>query len=178
MSDPPTGGMVSAIDALPDIDELHIGLNDLHLELGNSFLFEPLAAGRYRSHGSLRDAEVDSASAVRRGQGKAASRKTFPRRARQPGSTAAILWRAFHRGAVSVEAVAAEMDFASKVTKPRDAHAAYFNCDADGLQPYMPKCGDGSAKLFAPRSVPVQEKRSGSSPPSRVCLGGQGAAQS
>jgi hypothetical protein len=49
------------------------------------------------------------------------------------GSTAAILSRTFHREAASVEAISAEMDFASEVTKLRDARAAYFNCDAGEL---------------------------------------------
>lgn len=36
---------IAEIAALPDVDRIHIGLNDLHLQLGNRFLFEPLADG-------------------------------------------------------------------------------------------------------------------------------------
>lgn len=36
---------VDQILALPGIDEVHVGLNDLHLGLGVDFMFEPLAGG-------------------------------------------------------------------------------------------------------------------------------------
>lgn len=36
---------ISTIAALPEIDDIFIGLNDLHLSLGLDFLFEPLALG-------------------------------------------------------------------------------------------------------------------------------------
>jgi len=49
---------VDRIAALSNVDRIHIGLNDLHLQLGNRFLFEPLA-----------DGYVDSAAAMMRDTG-------------------------------------------------------------------------------------------------------------
>ena len=40
---------IDAIAAMKGIDELYIGLNDLHLSLGMDFLFEPLAHGQVDS---------------------------------------------------------------------------------------------------------------------------------
>lgn len=37
---------ITQIAAMPDIPEIYIGLNDLHLSLGMEFLFEPLAEGQ------------------------------------------------------------------------------------------------------------------------------------
>lgn len=126
---------IAEIAALPDIDELHIGLNDLHLELGSSFLFEPLAAGHIdRMATILRDAGVKFGvgGLARVGEGLLPAELVLGEHVRL-GSTAAILSRTFHRGAVSVEAIAAEMDFAHEVTKLRQARAAYFSYDAGSL---------------------------------------------
>jgi len=43
-----TIGAMETLEAslrVPGVDEVHIGLNDLHLELGSQFMFEPLADG-------------------------------------------------------------------------------------------------------------------------------------
>lgn len=126
---------IAEIAALPDIDELHIGLNDLHLELGNSFLFEPLAEGHIdRMATVLRDAGVrfGIGGLARTGEGLLPAELILGEHVRL-GSTAAILSRTFHRGASSVEAIVSEMDFASEVAKLRKARAAYFSCDASEL---------------------------------------------
>ena len=126
---------IAEIAALPDINELHIGLNDLHLELSNSFLFEPLAAGHIDSMATvLRDAGVTFGvgGLARAGEGLLPAELILGEHVRL-GSTAAILSRTFHREAASVEAISAEMDFAGEVTKLRDARAAYFDCDASEL---------------------------------------------
>ena len=45
METPEAVGLADEIAALPGVDEIHIGLNDLSLGLGLKFMFEPLADG-------------------------------------------------------------------------------------------------------------------------------------
>lgn len=133
-----TGAAIAAMDAIAAIDgvdEIHIGLNDLSLDLGLGFMFRPLADG-------LIDA---AAAAIRRtgkpfgiggvarvDEGLLPAQFVIGEHARL-GSTAAILSRTFHRNAGSVAEIEAEMDFAAEVAKLRAAHVVALQASGDEL---------------------------------------------
>ncbi len=96
------------------LDEVFVGLNDLHLSLGQSFMYEPLASG-------LVDALLATAKAAgkrvgfggiaRMSEGELAGRRVLGEHLRL-GSSAVILSRTFHRfdvGGDSMASMAAEV---------------------------------------------------------------------
>lgn len=126
---------IAAIARLPQISELHIGLNDLHLELGDRFIFEPLAAGRVdRMAAVLREAGIrfGFGGVARVGEGLLPAETILGEHVRL-GSTAAILSRTFHREAVSLQSLSAQMDFGTELDKLRAAHRVHQEEDAAAL---------------------------------------------
>ncbi|MDB5790426.1 MAG: hypothetical protein JWQ80_450 [Massilia sp.] len=122
--------------AVPGVDEVHIGLNDLHLELGNRFMFEPLAAGLVdRMAGILKAAGMPFGigGLARVGEGLLPAELILSEHARL-GSTAAILSRTFHRQAVNVAAIISQMDFGAEILKLRAAHARHVRATAGTLE--------------------------------------------
>jgi hypothetical protein len=108
------------------VDEVHIGLNDLHLEMGCRFMFEPLVSGHVeRMTETLRKAGIPFGigGLARVGEGMLPAEMLLSEHARL-GSTCAILSRTFHRQAVSVEEIQAQMNFADEVQKLRMAYQA------------------------------------------------------
>lgn len=113
--------------AVRGVDEVHIGLNDLHLELNNDFMFEPLAAGMVDTMAAiLHDACVPFGigGVARVGEGMLPADLILSEHARL-GSTAAILSRTFHRQAASVAAIRAEMDFGHEIAQLRAAYEGH-----------------------------------------------------
>ena len=129
--------LVETVDAMenlaaclevPGVDEVHIGLNDLHLEMGCSFMFEPLVSGHVeRMTETLKKAGIPFGigGLARVGEGMLPAEMLLSEHARL-GSTCAILSRTFHRQAASVEEIQAQMNFADEVQKLRVAYEA--NC--------------------------------------------------
>lgn len=127
--------LVETVDAMknlakcvevPGVDEVHIGLNDLHLEMGCRFMFEPLVSGHVeRMAETIRKAGIPFGigGLARVGEGTLPSEMLLSEHARL-GSTGAILSRTFHRQAGSVEEIQAQMNFADEVQKLRIAYAA------------------------------------------------------
>ena len=108
---------------VPGIDEVHIGLNDLHLDLGLRFMFEPVANGLVdRLAAVLRDEGVPFGigGLARVGEGLLPAELLLAEHARL-GSTGAILSRTFHRQAKSVAEIEADMDFGAELAKLRAA---------------------------------------------------------
>ena len=108
------------------VDEVHIGLNDLHLEMGCRFMFEPLVSGHVeRMTETLKKAGIPFGigGLARVGEGMLPAEMLLSEHARL-GSTCAILSRTFHRQASSVEEIQAQMDFEEEVQKLRMAYAA------------------------------------------------------
>jgi hypothetical protein len=117
------GAMQSLVDIvkIEGVDEVHIGLNDLHLELGNDFMFEPLANG-------LVDAMAQTIQAAglpfgiggvaRLGEGLLPAEIVLAEHVRL-GSTAAILSRTFHRNLASRQAIDTEMSFSVEIARLR-----------------------------------------------------------
>ncbi len=118
------------------VDEVHLGLNDLHLELGMDFMFEPLANGMVDELCAvLRAAGVPFGfgGVARVGEGLLPAEVIMAEHARL-GSTGVILSRTFHRQAASVAEIKAQMDFPSEVAKLRAAYAAQLHADSEQLK--------------------------------------------
>jgi 2-keto-3-deoxy-L-rhamnonate aldolase RhmA len=112
---------------IPGIDRVHIGLNDLHLELGNKFMFEPLANGLvdYMSTIIQNAGKPFGIGGIARiNEGILSSELIIADHVRL-GSTAAILSRTFHRQATSVADIESQMDFAQEVLKLKKTYLKY-----------------------------------------------------
>ena len=97
-----TAGALHCLDSwidTPGIDEIFVGLNDLHLSLGCSFMFEPLAAGyvgRVASAAKARGLRFGFGGIARMDEGVLPGRDVLAEHVRL-GSDAVILSRTFNR---------------------------------------------------------------------------------
>lgn len=117
------------IARLPGVSEMYIGLNDLHLSLGQRFMFEPLANGMLdRAAETLHAAGLPFGfgGLARIGEGLLPAEKIIGEHVRL-GSTRAILSRTFHRQASTLHQLQEEMNFAEEIQKLRAA-VAQFKC--------------------------------------------------
>ncbi len=132
----------SALLALPEMVEalpltgLHIGLNDLHLDLGHKFMFQPLAEG-------LLDAPclVLKERGIRFGIGGLArvregivSPDFLLGEHVRLGSSAAILSQTFHRGAKTLAELRENMDFAAEIAKLNKIYDKFSEASASALE--------------------------------------------
>jgi 2-keto-3-deoxy-L-rhamnonate aldolase RhmA len=127
---------LAACIAVPGVDEVHIGLNDLSLDLGLPFMFQPLAQGLIDPMAAtLRNAGLPFGigGVARADEGLLPAQYLLGEHARL-GSTAAILSRTFHRMARDVPAIEREMDFAAEVGKLRAAFDHFRTSSADTLE--------------------------------------------
>lgn len=114
------------------VNEVHIGLNDLHLEMGNAFMFEPLANGFVDDMAAiLREVGIPFGigGIARFGEGLLRAEIILAEHIRL-GSTAAIISRTFHRNAATVELIKAEIDFAGEINKLRQAYSQLQSADS------------------------------------------------
>lgn len=132
------GAMRTLADCIrvPGVDEVHIGLNDLHLELGLRFMFEPLADGLVDDmvrtlHGAAMPFGIGGVA--RAGEGLLPAELLLGEHARL-GSTGAILSRTFHRQACTLEEIRAQINFPAEVAKLRRVHAAFAAASLDELE--------------------------------------------
>jgi len=132
------GAMISLNECvqMPGVDEIHIGLNDLHLELGYNFMFEPLADGFVdRMAQVLRQSGIPFGigGLARIGEGLIPAELLLSEHVRL-GSTAAILSRTFHREHRTVEEINAEMQFGLEITKLRSELTRLCHATSDKLE--------------------------------------------
>jgi HpcH/HpaI aldolase/citrate lyase family len=83
----------------PGLAEVYVGLNDLHLELGHRFMFEPLAAGHIDRVAALckaRGLRFGFGGVARMNEGSLSGRDVLAEHLRL-GSGAVIVSRTFHR---------------------------------------------------------------------------------
>ncbi|OLU17367.1 hypothetical protein BVH01_12580 [Pseudomonas sp. PA1(2017)] len=121
---------------VPGVDEVHIGLNDLHLELGLHFMFEPLASGLVDGMAAILRASgvpFGIGGIARVGEGLLPAELLLAEHVRL-GSTAAILSRTFHRQATSVIEIKEQMDFSLELFKLREAFLQSSLCNPEELQ--------------------------------------------
>lgn len=138
----PLAETAEAMEILPQVartsgvTEVYIGLNDLHLALGQRFMFEPLANGMLdRAAEQLREAGIPwgFGGLARVGEGMLPAELIVAEHVRL-GSTRAILSRTFHRQATSLDVLQAEMDFSREVALLRKAHTAALAADAATIE--------------------------------------------
>lgn len=120
---------------IPGVDEVHIGLNDLHLALKQRFMFQPLADGLVDEVCGILRAEgipFGIGGVARVGEGLLPAELLLAEHARL-GSSAAILSRTFHRQALTVDDIVTQMDFATEVARLRAARTEHDASDAETL---------------------------------------------
>ena len=114
-----TAGALQSLDEwidTPGIDEVFVGLNDLHLSLGCRFMFEPLRMGhvdRVAAQAKARDMRFGFGGVARMNEGALSGRSVLAEHVRL-GSCAVILSRSFNRvdcleSAVSFEQAVAQL---------------------------------------------------------------------
>jgi hypothetical protein len=137
------------------VDEVHIGLNDLHLDLGQDFMFEPLANGLVDAMaGTLRANNVPFGigGIARCGEGLLPPELILGEH-RRLGSTGAILSRTFHRNLATVEDVAIEMDVALEIAKLRQAYDAFQHSSASEFASVHRKVQEHVATIVAQKRL-------------------------
>lgn len=135
------------------IDEIHIGLNDLHLGLGLDFMFELLDSGivEYLSD-VIKSKEITFGfgGIARVGEGLLPAEKIIREHVRL-GSEIAILSRTFHKRADSIEELNDSLDFREEIQKIRaiERDAQNFTKEQfDENRMEIKKCVDHIAKLM------------------------------
>ena len=112
-----------ALEELP-ISRLHFGLNDLHLDLGNSFIFQPISEGVLEEAcDALRCASVPFGigGIARVGEGQILPELLLSEHVRL-GSDMAILSRTFHRNSNTLHDLTKQMNFEEELEKLRFCH--------------------------------------------------------
>lgn len=132
----------AALDAVPKmasqlpLTRVHIGLNDLHLDMGMAFMFEPIAEGVLEeAAGALRSNDIafGIGGLARAKEGIVSPEYLLGEHVRL-GSDAAILSRTFHRGSETLEALQSEMDFAAEVNELRKIYRDFGQSDVASLE--------------------------------------------
>ncbi|MGL5840136.1 MAG: aldolase/citrate lyase family protein [Sphingorhabdus sp.] len=121
--------------SIPGVARIHIGLNDLSLELERSFMFELLTDGTVAAMASqmrMAGMPFGIGGVARAGEGLLPAEGILAEHARL-GSDAAILSRTFHRGAQTLSDIETSMNFALELQKLRDAYGAALAMDATAL---------------------------------------------
>lgn len=131
-----------AVKAIPDIapklglTRLHIGLNDLHLDLGQTFLFEPMANGYLEAPcAALKDANISFGigGVARAGEGIVSPEFLLGEHVRL-GSTTAIISQAFHNNASNLNALKDSIDFPAEITRLRAIYCNFKEMDQHHLE--------------------------------------------
>lgn len=118
---------IAACASVEGVDEVHIGLNDLSLDLDLGFMFQPFPLGMVdRMAAELRALNMPFGvgGLARSDEGLLPARRLIGEHVRI-GSTASILSRTFHRQLDTVEAISSQMDFAREVTLLRQIERDY-----------------------------------------------------
>ncbi|HOY69297.1 MAG TPA: aldolase/citrate lyase family protein [Methylotenera sp.] len=121
--------------SIPGVNEVHIGLNDLHLEMKKNFMFELFSDGHIDTMArTLRKYQIPFGigGVARLGEGLLPAERLLAEHVRV-GSNAAILSRTFHRQSTTVEEIQQHMDFADEVKKLKDKYEFYLNSSVELL---------------------------------------------
>lgn len=129
----------SALDEVEDIfrcdgvDEVFVGLNDLHLDQGMDFIFRPLAEGQLEVLKSLSERYSKSfgfGGIARIGEGLLPAEDILMQHVRL-GSSSVILSRTFHRKAESVDKLEEDMSLEQEICKILDKRSHYLKMDSE-----------------------------------------------
>lgn len=107
---------IRAIHDLECVDELHIGLNDLHLELGLTFMFQLLSNGMVKRMVEGLSKPFGIGGIARVGVGGIPGELVLAQHVAL-GSSGVILSRAFHANARTVEDLNSGFDFSDELNK-------------------------------------------------------------
>lgn len=134
-----TAAAVAAIpemlDRLP-IEQLHIGLNDLHLDLQQDFIFQPLAEGFLEEPAAaLRMAGIrfGIGGLARSREGIVSPEFLLGEHVRL-GSTGAILSRTFRRSVAAADIVSSDADFVVEIEKLQAIYAGFLTMNREQLE--------------------------------------------
>ncbi|MGB0959872.1 MAG: hypothetical protein ACPGVK_06435 [Halocynthiibacter sp.] len=118
------------------LQRLHIGLNDLHLDLGRDFLFQPLAEGLLEEPAAaMREAGTFfGIGGVARAREGIVSPEFLLGEHVRLGSQAAILSQTFHRNAGSLQELSETMNFKEEVQRLSDIYDEFSATDAQSLE--------------------------------------------
>ncbi|MEM9428419.1 MAG: aldolase/citrate lyase family protein [Pseudomonadota bacterium] len=130
----------SGLAAIEDIaalgpSEVYFGLNDLHLDLGARFMFEPLADGRLDGAAEvLRTARIPFGigGVARAGDGAVPAELILGEHARL-GSQWVILSRGFYGRATTVSEMRVAVDFSAELARLKAIHADHIAAGSDDL---------------------------------------------
>ncbi len=120
----------------PGVGEVFIGLNDLHLSLGQTFMFQPLADGtldRIAETLGAANMPFGFGGLARIGEGLLTAERIIGEHVRL-GSRSAILSRTFHRQARTLAELNKEMDFSLEIAKLRSAIAESESASPSALE--------------------------------------------
>jgi 2-keto-3-deoxy-L-rhamnonate aldolase RhmA len=112
---------LEAVAALPDVDMLFIGLNDLHMEMKRDFMFELLTDGTVEHLANIikkSGKPFGFGGIARIGEGMVAAEQILGEHLRL-GSSAVILSRTFHRHSQSMHDLQDNIDFGHEVERLR-----------------------------------------------------------
>lgn len=123
------------IDKLP-LTGLHIGLNDLHLDLGMDFMFQPIAEGLLEAPcAALREAGISfGIGGVARAREGIVSPDFLLGEHVRLGSSATILSRTFHRGAQNLAELKENMDFPGEIAKLQAIYHEFQSQGSEALE--------------------------------------------
>lgn len=107
---------IKAIHDSEYVDELHIGLNDLHLELGLTFMFQLISNGMVKKMVEGLSKPFGIGGIARVGVGGIPGELVLAQHV-ELGSSGVILSRAFHADTQSVESLNSEFDFLTELKK-------------------------------------------------------------
>ena len=153
----------SALKAIPEIVEtlpitgLHIGLNDLHLDLRRDFMFEPLAEGLLEEPAAaLRGRGIPfGIGGLARADGGLVSAGLLLGEHVRLGSSATILSRGFHGGAKTLPELLAGMDFPAEVSRLKSLYRMYGSMSPEDLEANR----QSAARSIAEVAKGVRERR-------------------
>lgn len=134
-----TAASVAAIPVLAPVlglERLHIGLNDLRLDLGKDFLFEPLADASLEAPAAAlckADVAFGIGGIARAREGIVSPEYLLGEHVRL-GSQAVILSQTFHRNAATLDELRAAMDFAEELDRLRTIYWEFRAMDSAGLE--------------------------------------------
>lgn len=117
---------LEAVAALPGVDMLFIGLNDLHMEMKRDFMFELLADGTVENMANIikkAGKPFGFGGIARIGEGLVVAEQVLGEHLRL-GSSAVILSRTFHRHSQSMHDLQDNIDFGHEVERLRAMESA------------------------------------------------------
>jgi len=136
---------------VPGIDEVYIGLNDLHLGLKLDFMFELLADGSVEKMAkNCREVGIPFGfgGIARMDEGLLPGDLVLAEHLRLE-STVVILSRTFHRGSTSLDEMHANLDFAREVARLRDYETRLARRDQSEIEADHRRLLQGVADITA-----------------------------